>query len=708
MGEVRRACLAVNRIGGAGMLTLLLLSACSSGGGDDAGSAPPPAPPVSAAPLPPSAGPGDVANHFPAAIGDTWVYNDSAVVGPMTSQYASTVKTVSGQRDLNGRVASVFRQTTQGGGLTPETVDLYYSKTPGGVAYEGGSVVAGSLSGLVGPYAVLAFPVQVGPVASFVLNGADFGEDLDGDGRQETVDLAHDARIVAIEPMTVSAGTFASAARRDTKITATVQASLGSTVTLDLSDSTWFAPGAGPVRQVTRLTTVANGLRSEVSTRSEARGLRIGGRWTGVGPELTVGPAGPLTLGAASLGSNPADPSDRPAAATAPNAHLVISKVVQPSAGGGWSVGHVGHLVPADPAGTVSAAFEVRPPTPSFDAKDTAALAFGNGVHLAVFEQRNAANAGGVPTAISVVARRFSEAGLPLDTAPVTLVAPGPAPTTSAATPPPASGRHPAVAFGGGTFLVVTLGPPVTSTRTYVEGRFVGADGTVGPAFRISPDFAYDRGGLLVAYDGGNFVVAWNESVTTGWMLARVTPAGGVLDTSGVPAGVPPGRDAAMVVGGEGLLLAWASGGAIQARRYGRDLVFLDGLTPINVGGTASGGRGEVGAGHVDGEFLVFWSEGLDAFRPERAIRFQRVGQDGTVRGLTPPPGSLSGLQLAALASDAPPPPCCGGQGGYLLPVLTRGTTSALVAYLRGTPTAVSVTDRAATLHAARVHPFAR
>jgi len=56
---------------------------------------------------------------------------------------------------------------------------------------------------------------------------------------------------------------------------------------------------------------------------------------------------------------------------------------------------------------------------------------------------------------------------------------------------PGVTSRHPSVAYGGGAFLVIYYGGPATSSSTYIEGRFVAPDATLGTPFRISPDFSY-------------------------------------------------------------------------------------------------------------------------------------------------------------------------------------------------------------------------
>ena len=110
------------------------------------------------------------------------------------------------------------------------------------------------------------------------------------------------------------------------------------------------------------------------------------------------------------------------------------------------------------------------------------------------------------------------------DASPLVLLPQGIAPMA-----PGVTSRHPSVAYGGGAFLVIYYGVDRRRPRsTFIEGRFVAPDATLGTPFRISPDFSYSAITPNVVFDGTNFIVAYGDA--TGWKLARVTPAGMVLD----------------------------------------------------------------------------------------------------------------------------------------------------------------------------------
>jgi hypothetical protein len=71
---------------------------------------------------------------------------------------------------------------------------------------------------------------------------------------------------------------------------------------------------------------------------------------------------------------------------------------------------------------------------------------------------------------------------------------------------------------------VTYCGSPATFSSTYIEGRFVAIDGTLGEPSRISPDFSYSAITPNVVFDGADFMVAYRDA--TGWKLAGVTPTG--------------------------------------------------------------------------------------------------------------------------------------------------------------------------------------
>lgn len=136
-------------------------------------------------------------------------------------------------------------------------------------------------------------------------------------------------------------------------------------------------------------------------------------------------------------------------------------------------------------------------------------------------------------------------------------------PFSFAITSGPAPKSHPAVASNGSGFLVV-----------WEEARN-GTDGIYGT--RVSAGgLVLDPGGIelsnaagaqlrpAVAWDGTNYVVAWQDARTDGASFdlyaARVSPAGAVLDPGGIIVSAEPGDqlDPALVGTGGAVLAAWS------------------------------------------------------------------------------------------------------------------------------------------------------
>jgi hypothetical protein len=126
----------------------------------------------------------------------------------------------------------------------------YRFKSTAGVAYYGNSDASDTLTRQLVPYDEGRFPVKIG--SSFVQinrTGLDYGEDLDGDGVNERVDVYSQVTVVGFESVTVDAGTFHNCVKLQTTLYATVSLSgypIQVTVTNTLTE--WYAPDVGPVK----------------------------------------------------------------------------------------------------------------------------------------------------------------------------------------------------------------------------------------------------------------------------------------------------------------------------------------------------------------------------------------------------------------------------------------------------------------------------
>lgn len=254
-------------------------------------------------------GPGDTENYFPFAVGNTWTYRETSsasgaaafksgaasstvsskllnLIGKHTKRFAVAkspavnfiTTTITGTKVVNGVTVTVF---TSGG------EESYYLKDSNGITYYGNNDPTATLTAQLVPYQMVNFPIE--PGSSFVQvnkTGLDVGEDLDGDGKNETADAYSTVTVVGFESVAVPVGNFPDCARIETNLTLTVKLSLyNTTVTARGVDTTWVAPGIGIVKETT-VVTVDNSSYSETETY-ELTGYTVDGQ-TVTAPDTTM------------------------------------------------------------------------------------------------------------------------------------------------------------------------------------------------------------------------------------------------------------------------------------------------------------------------------------------------------------------------------------------------------------------------------------
>jgi MYXO-CTERM domain-containing protein len=157
-------------------------------------------------------------------------------------------------------------------------------------------------------------------------------------------------------------------------------------------------------------------------------------------------------------------------------------------------------------------------------------------------------------------------------------------------TTPSSRAYQPAMASGGGLFLVVT---EVAGTLLGVRVSAVGEVLDPGGFAISSPDSHPGRPSLV--FDGEQFLVAWSQAGSTpgpeaGIHRARVTPDGTLLDPGGVLVFARGGSSLVSAsFDGANYLLAWPGEGGIQGARIARDGTVLD-ATPFLVSSYGVGG----------------------------------------------------------------------------------------------------------------------
>ena len=162
--------------------------------------------------------------------------------------------TISGTKEINGVTAVVSRQSNPRNIMD---VDEYLLKNSQGVTYLDNDDRLKRLQSIFSSGHFL----HSQPDGSFVqANKArlDYGSDLDGDAKNETVDLKSIVNVKGLETVTVPAGIFPNSVRIETDLTLTVTLSSNKEKSSNGNSNPVACPGIGPVKTVTA--TSANGL----------------------------------------------------------------------------------------------------------------------------------------------------------------------------------------------------------------------------------------------------------------------------------------------------------------------------------------------------------------------------------------------------------------------------------------------------------------
>lgn len=133
------------------------------------------------------------------------------------------------------------------------------------------------------------------------------------------------------------------------------------------------------------------------------------------------------------------------------------------------------------------------------------------------------------------------------------------------------NGKHAAAAFGQTNYLVIwqsNNGSIGNTNLTY--GSFVSPNGTVGTNFAIGQTHAPDQNFLAVAFDGTNFLTAWNwdpypetgGNVTNWEIFGRLVSPSGTFPANELQLVTDPGNDflPSLAFDGTNYLLAWGYG----------------------------------------------------------------------------------------------------------------------------------------------------
>jgi hypothetical protein len=224
----------------------LALWACGGGGGGDSGGGPA-SPPV-------SGGSGLIPTA--PALGAT-LANDATTLRPLVTNAVWTYRGVESDSGTSTVYTNTVSHQASGAGEVSEsgTNQANLGAYQQNVSHRSGEVHVSSTVDLGNGQSQtvdqleLRSPVRVNDqVTHLDVAGADLGTDLDGDGRNETLDVASYSRVIGEETLDLVSFPGVSAVRVSTFVVARVRGTRGQTATDTSTLDTWYAPGIGIVR----------------------------------------------------------------------------------------------------------------------------------------------------------------------------------------------------------------------------------------------------------------------------------------------------------------------------------------------------------------------------------------------------------------------------------------------------------------------------
>ena len=458
----------------------------------------------------------------------------------------------------------------------------------------------------------------------------DWGEDLDGDGINETVDVNSQVNFAAFEEVIVLVGSFANSIKIRVEVMIAITLSHDNTKVTGTGTTTqWFAPGLGLVKSISITQFQYAGKSFSETVTQELVGLIVNGQGKGILPQFTI------ASGVTNADSDTERPGISAIGFDGTNYLLVSCRDIS------LPMGIFG--VTISDRGEVLNTFHIAEhdcqfcrPSVSFDGSN----------YLVVFQYQG-----------QILGIRVSPTGTVLD---------GPSGfPISSGTPFSITNWDPAVAFDGVNYFVV-WNKYINNTHD-IYGARVTPDGQVLDEFTVfsAPG---EQVGASVAYDGNNYLVAWRDTRSgsgpaedTDIYGTRVSPEGIVLDTEGISISTAPGYQGELnvVFGNGNYFVVWNDVPNIDgfdqqvnifAARVTPEGNLLDG--PSETGGIAIN-TVPYPKSHptvvFDGTgYLVAWVVGTYSNQPPAGIFAARISTDGI---LIDGPSDALGISISG-----PPP----------------------------------------------------
>lgn len=544
--------------------------------------------------------------YYPISIGSSWSYD--ATSSDLPAPFINNVQ-ITGTQLVSDRMAHVFHESNAlGDGVAS---DSHYVKDARAFTYVGDNGSPNLITAVIGNVDEMRFDGTFSATPLVNKVNVDIGEDLDGDNINERMDVSVTGIVEGSETLVTSAGTFSNTMRLRYDTTGTVKLSRGGSVSLSQTAHEWRAPGIGII-QASDSTSVGG---QTTSTSLVLRGFSVDGA---VGGVLMATELMPFL---AQADSNTQQPG-RPAVASNGTNFLVVSKRVTTN-GSQW----IAQIIGAD--GAALKAIDLSPVL--LQSFDMPAVSW-DGNNFLVVTSADAVLHG----------QRVSATGTVIDSYPGIEIA---------------DGRYPSVASGGNTYFVVYVKYTGHSGPWNLYGRLLSPSGVIGLEILLATDIPIafpNITGPAVAYDGSNFLVAWETASATynDIVATRVSPSGVVLDAVPIDISTAPEAQTAPQIACDGTncLISWVDRRNYPGSPYNFTpgpgdmygaFVSKEGLL-LN-GAAATGGlalateitanQGSPALTFTGSEYLLAWSSGYYANNPGGAtgVYVARLSTNGAV-----------------------------------------------------------------------------
>jgi hypothetical protein len=557
------------------------------------------------------------AEYFPFDQGSAWQFQGTIYeYGVPRASYINT-RMITGNKIVNGVNATVFAESNPGN--TGVQIEEYLVKDTQGIAYWGSNSETALLSQAV-PLQQVYFPLQLKSTFRKSMRGIDLGEDLDGDGVNETIDLITNITVAAHEEVIVPVGAFPNSVRIETKATVRVKYSdYIFPLTVKAIQKEWFAPGLGLVKRASLIESRSPGQRFREETGEELSAFNVGGQGKGtIHFKIAEG------LGEDNSGMD--IPGRTGMSSDGTNSLLVTHRK------NGTLPGTIGMVLSEN--GLVLKEFRISEPNRNYFSNPRTDVVFDGDNYLVVFVRES-----------QIYGMRVTPEGTMLDSPPGFQISSG--------SPFGSTNYYPSVAFDGTNYLVV-WGKFVGQYDIF--GALVTRDGQVlsefpifsAPGWQIYPS---------IAFDGVSYLVIWGHSQHGSWtgedtsiIGTRVTPGGVVLDPEGISISTAPGTqdEPHLIFDGTNYFAVWQDKRRSPTDFYDPPDIFGTRIRPDGTlldGASDTGGilinrapfyKGVPRVAFDGSEYLVVWGFESYGSYPPAGIFGARLSKDGQLLSGSP------------------------------------------------------------------------